>query len=172
MFFLILYFKKSEHQQRGACEFHSVDGELSVSDLIATTAISQRFIDAAMALGYDYNPDFNAKQQEGTGRYQFNIKNGKRHSAAAAFLLPILQRPNFTVTTEALVTKLLFEGTRAVGVEYLYEGKLYQVKVNKEVILSAGAFDSLKLLMFSGIGDAAYLQTMGISLVTGDPHAV
>jgi choline dehydrogenase len=159
------YFKKSEHQQRDACEFHGVDGELNVSDLIAPTAISQRFIDAAMALGYDYNPDFNAKQQEGTGQYQFTIKDGKRHSAAAAFLLPILQRPNLTVTTGALVNRLLFEETRAVGVEYLHQGKLHQVKVNREVILSAGAFDSPKLLMLSGIGNAEYLQTMGISVV-------
>ncbi|MGH2414763.1 MAG: GMC family oxidoreductase, partial [Microcystaceae cyanobacterium] len=149
------YFKKSEHQQRGASEFHGVDGELSVTDLIAPTAISQRFVEACVAVGYDYNPDFNAKQQEGAGSYQSTIKDGKRHSAAAAFLVPILQRPNLTATTGALVTRLLFEGTRAVGVEYLHEGILHQVRVDQEVILSAGAFDSPKLLMLSGVGDAA-----------------
>lgn len=163
------YFKKSENQQRGACEFHGVDGELSVTDLIAPTAISQRFIDAAIALDYDYNPDFNAKQQEGAGRYQFTIKDGKRHSAAAAFLLPILHRPNLTVITGALATRLLFEGTRAVGVEYLHSGTLHQVSVNWEVILSAGTFDSPKLLMLSGIGDAAQLQAMDISVVADLP---
>lgn len=171
------YFKKSEHQQRGVSEFHGVDGELSVTDLIAPTAISQRFVDACVTAGYDYNPDFNAKQQEGAGFYQFTIKNGKRHSAAAAFLLPILDRPNLTVITGALATRLLFEGTRAVGVEYLHEGTLHQAKVDshserlrqREVILSAGAFDSPKLLMLSGIGDAAQLQALGIPIVADLP---
>ncbi|MBD2520395.1 GMC family oxidoreductase N-terminal domain-containing protein [Nostoc sp. FACHB-973] len=159
------YFKKSEHQQRGVDAYHSVDGELSVSDLIAPAPISHRFVEACVAAGYDYNPDFNAKQQSGAGFYQHTIKDGKRHSAAAAFLLPIVERSNLTVTTGVLVTRLLFEGTRAVGVEYLHKGMLHQVGVNKEVILSAGAFDSPKLLMLSGIGNASQLQALGISVV-------
>jgi choline dehydrogenase len=163
------YFKKSENQQRGASEYHGVDGELSVTDPISPNVVSQRFIDAAVAMGYDYNPDFNGKQQEGAGPYQLTVKDGKRHSAAAAFLVPILQRPNLTVTTGALVTRLLFEGTRTVGVEYLHEGALHQVRVDREVILSAGAFDSPKLLMLSGIGDAAQLQALGISVVADLP---
>ena len=163
------YFKKSEHSSRGASEFHGTDGELSVTDSIAPTAISQRYIDAAMALGYNYNPDFNGVQQSGVERYQCTIKDGKRHSTAAAFLVPILQRPNLTVTTGALVTRLLFEGTRTVGVEYLHEGMLHQIGVNQEVILSAGVFDSPKLLMLSGIGDAKHLQAMGISVVVDRP---
>jgi choline dehydrogenase len=163
------YFNKSEHQQRGADAYHSVDGELSVSDLIAPSPISHQFVEACVAAGYDYNPDFNAKQQEGAGPYQHTIKDGKRHSAAAAFLLPILQRPNLTLTTGVLVTRLLLEDTRAVGVEYLHEGMLYQIRVNKEVILSAGAFDSPKLLMLSGIGDANQLQALGISVVANLP---
>lgn len=163
------YFKKSEHQQRGASEYHGIDGELSVTDIIAPAEVSQRFVDAAVAMGYDYNPDFNAMQQEGVGPYQLTVKDGKRHSTAAAFLLPILERPNLTVTTGALVTRLLFEGTRAVGVEYLQEGTLHQVRVNQEVILSAGAFDSPKLLLLSGIGDADYLQALGISVVVDLP---
>ncbi|WP_009630581.1 GMC family oxidoreductase [Synechocystis sp. PCC 7509] len=163
------YFKKSEHSSRGASKFHGTDGELSVTDSIAPTAISQRYIDAAMALGYNYNPDFNGVQQLGVGRYQYTIKDGKRHSTAAAFLVPILQRPNLTITTGALVTRLLFEGTRTVGVEYLHEGTLHQNRVNREVILSAGAFDSPKLLMLSGIGSAQPLQAMGISVVVDLP---
>jgi choline dehydrogenase len=163
------YFKKSEHQQRGASKFHGVDGELSVTDVMSPANVSQRFVDACVAMGYDYNPDFNGAQQEGVGPYQLTVKDGKRHSAAAAFLLPILDRPNLTVTTGALVTRLLFEGTRAVGVEYLHEEMLHQVKVNQEVILSAGAFDSPKLLMISGIGDAKHLQAMGISVVVDLP---
>ncbi len=166
---ILPYFKKSENQQRGADAYHGVDGELSVTDLISPAVISQRFVDAAVALGHHNNPDFNAIQQEGAGLYQMTIKDGKRHSTAAAFLVPILDRPNLTTTTGALVTRLLFEGTRTVGVEYLHEGTLHQAKVNREVILSAGAFDSPKLLMLSGIGNAEYLQTFGISVVVDLP---
>ncbi len=163
------YFKKSEHQQRGASQYHGVDGELSVSDIINPAPISQRFIDAAVSLGYDHNPDFNGIQQSGAGLYQYTVKDGKRHSAAAAFLVPILQRPNLTIKTGALVTRLLFEGTRTVGVEYLHSGALHHVRISQEVILSAGAFDSPKLLLLSGIGDAAYLQSLGISVVVDLP---
>ncbi|MEH2233923.1 MAG: GMC family oxidoreductase N-terminal domain-containing protein [Nostoc sp.] len=163
------YFKKSENQQRGASKYHAVDGELSVTDFISPTIISQRFVDAAVALGYDHNPDFNGMQQSGAGFFQLTVKDGKRHSAAAAFLVPILQRPNLTTITGALVTRLLFEGTRTVGVEYLHERTLHQTRVNSEVILSAGAFDSPKLLMLSGIGDAEQLQALGIELVANLP---
>ncbi|MHC5775974.1 GMC family oxidoreductase [Nostoc sp.] len=163
------YFKKSEQQQRGVSEFHGVDGELSVTDLMSPAVVSQHFVDACVSMGYNYNPDFNGVRQQGVGLYQLTVKDGKRHSAAAAFLLPILHRPNLTVTTGALVTRLLFEGTRCVGVEYLHESRLHQVRVNQEVILSAGAFDSPKLLMLSGIGDAEYLQAMGISVVADLP---
>jgi choline dehydrogenase len=163
------YFKKSEHQQRGASDYHGIDGELSVTDIKPSAAISQRFIEACVAMGYEYNPDFNGAQQEGVGLYQLTVKEGKRHSTAAAFLLPILHRPNLIAMTGGLVTRLLFEGTRAVGVEYLQEGTLHQVRVNQEVILSAGAFDSPKLLLLSGIGDADYLQELGISVVVDLP---
>jgi choline dehydrogenase len=166
---ILPYFKKSEHSSRGASEFHGIDGELSVTDLIAPAVVSQRFVDAAVSLGYDQNPDANAMQQEGAGLYQLTIKDGKRHSAAAAFLVPILDRPNLTVTTGALVTRLLFESTRTVGVEYLHEGTLHQVRVNSEVILSAGAFDSPKLLMLSGIGNAEHLKALGIPVVVDLP---
>ncbi|NEU76155.1 choline dehydrogenase [Hassallia byssoidea VB512170] len=163
------YFKKSEHQQRGASEYHSVDGELSVTDIVSPAAVSRAFVEAAVAMGYEYNPDFNAEQQEGVGPLQFTIKDGKRHSTAAAFLTPILDRPNLTVQTGALVTRLLFEETRTIGVEYLHSGTLHQVRVSQEVILSAGAFDSPKLLMLSGIGNAEHLQAMGISVVVDLP---
>ncbi|MBW4629635.1 MAG: GMC family oxidoreductase N-terminal domain-containing protein [Brasilonema octagenarum HA4186-MV1] len=163
------YFKKSEHNSRGADAYHGVDGELSVTDLISPGIVSQRFVDACVELGYDHNPDFNGVRQSGAGLYQSTIKDGKRHSTAAAFLVPIRQRPNLTITTGALVTRLLFEGTRAVGVEYLHEGMLHQVRVNQEVILSAGAFDSPQLLLLSGIGDAKYLQGLGISVVADLP---
>jgi choline dehydrogenase len=143
--------------------------ELSVTDLISPTVTSQLFVEAAIKMGYPHNPDFNGVHQEGAGIYQMTIKDGKRHSAAAAFLQPILQRPNLSVTTGAVVTRLLFEGNRAVGVEYLHEGTLHQAQVNKEVILSAGAFDSPKLLMLSGIGNAEHLRSFGIPVVVDLP---
>ncbi|MDF5720094.1 MAG: GMC family oxidoreductase N-terminal domain-containing protein [Rhizonema sp. PD37] len=163
------YFRKSENQQRGESQFHGVDGALSVSDLIAPTVTSKRFIEAAEQIGYNINPDFNGAQQEGAGMYQFTIKDGKRHSAAAAFLLPILDRPNLTVQTGTLVTRLLFEGSCAVGVEYLHQGKLHQVYINQEVIVSAGAFDSPKLLMLSGIGNAEHLRSLNIPIIADLP---
>ncbi|MEH2275871.1 MAG: GMC family oxidoreductase N-terminal domain-containing protein [Nostoc sp.] len=163
------YFKKSENQQRGADAYHGVDGELSVTDLQESAVVSQRFVEAAVAIGYNYNPDFNGIQQSGAGLYQLTVKDGKRHSSAAAFLVPILKRPNLTITTGALVTRLLFEGTRTVGVEYMHHGQLHQAWVNEEVILSAGAFDSPKLLMLSGIGNAEHLQAMGIPVVVDLP---
>jgi choline dehydrogenase len=99
------------------------------------------------------------------------VMTGVESDRAYQLLLttPILDRPNLTVTTGALVTRLLFEGTRVVGVEYLHSGMLHQVRVNREVILSAGAFDSPKLLMLSGIGDADHLQALGISVVVNLP---
>jgi choline dehydrogenase len=166
---LLPYFKKSEHQQRGADPYHSVDGELSVTDIIDPTPISQTFIDVCVALGYDRNPDFNGVKQEGVGLFQLTVKDGKPHSAAAAFLLPILHRPNLTVMTGAVATRLLFEGNCTVGVEYLHQGIPQQVKVGSEVILSAGAFDSPKLLLLSGIGNKERLQAMGIDAVVDLP---
>lgn len=163
------YFKKSENQQCGASEYHGVDGELSVTDIMPPAEVSKRFVYACVEQGYDYNPDFNGMQQSGAGLYQVTIKDGKRHSTAAAFLLPIRQRPNLTITTGALVTRLLFKKTRAVGVEYLHDGMLHQVRVNSEVILSAGAFDSPQLLLLSGIGDARHLREKGIPVVADLP---
>ncbi|MDZ8185315.1 MAG: GMC family oxidoreductase N-terminal domain-containing protein [Nostoc sp. ChiSLP02] len=163
------YFQKSENQQRGTSEFHGVDGFLSVTDPIAPNVISHRFVEAAVGLGYEENPDFNGGQQQGAGFYQLTIKDGKRHSTATAFLLPILERPNLTVTTGALVTRLLFEGTQTVGVEYIHQGTIHQVWVEREVILSAGAIDSPKLLMLSGIGNAKQLQALDIAAIVDLP---
>lgn len=163
------YFKKSENQQRGASEFHGVGGPLSVTDPVSPSVVSERMIEAAVAMGYSHNPDFNGPEQLGVGLPQVNIKDSKRQSTAAAFLVPILDRPNLSVTTHATVTRLLFEGTRTIGVEYLHEGTLHQAYVNQEVILSAGAFDSPKLLMLSGIGNADYLRSLNIPVVADLP---
>lgn len=163
------YFKKSENQQRGSSQFHSVGGLLNISDPLAPNPMSQLFVEAAIAMGYERNTDFNGQQQEGAGLYQLTVKNGKRQSTAVAFLHPILTRPNLTVQTGALVTSLLFEGTRAVGVAYVRDKTGHQVRSDREIILSAGAFDSPKLLMLSGIGPAEHLRALGIDVVLDLP---
>lgn len=163
------YFKKSENQQRGASLFHGVDGLLFITDPLFPSPVSQRFVEAAIAQGYEQNSDFNGVQQEGAGLYQLTVKDGKRESTAVAFLRPIFERPNLTIQTGALVTRLLFEGKRTVGVAYVQNGTEYQVRVNSEVILSAGAFDSPKLLMLSGIGPAKHLRALGIPVVVDLP---
>lgn len=163
------YFKKSENQQWGASDFHGVGGALSVTVPIAPAVTSHKFVEAAVALGYELNPDFNGAKQQGAGLYQLTIKDGKRHSTAAAFLVPILERPNLTVTTGALVTRLLFAGTRTIGVEYQHNGTIHQSFVNQEVILSAGVIDSPKLLMLSGIGNAEHLQALDIPVIVNLP---
>lgn len=163
------YFKKSENQQRGASEFHNVDGFLNVTDVVAPSFLSQCFVKAAVAMGYQRNHDFNGTHQDGAGIFQVTCKEGKRQSTAVAFLHPILQRPNLTTTTSALVTRILFEGTRAVGVEYIHNSTQHQAMVKQEVILCAGALDSPKLLMLSGIGNAEDLRALGIPVIVNLP---
>ena len=130
------YFKKSEKQQRGASLFHGVDGLLSITDPLSPARVSQRFVEAAIAQGYEQNPDFNGVKQSGAGLYQVTVLDGKRQSTAVAFLHPIKERPNLTIQTGALMTRLLFEGKRTVGVAYVQNGTQYQVRVNSEVILA------------------------------------
>jgi choline dehydrogenase len=163
------YFKKSENQQRGASEFHGIDGPLTVTDPSAPHPLSYCFVDAASKLGYNRNPDFNGVQQEGAGLYQLTVKEGRRQSTAVAYLHPILDRPNLTIQTGALVSRILFEGRRTFGVAYTQNGTQYHVRANQEVILSAGVFDSPKLLMLSGIGSAEHLHALDIPVIADLP---
>jgi choline dehydrogenase len=153
----------NEHTLVPGCE------RASVTDIATPAVRSELFVYTAIAMGYDDKPDFNGHQQKGAGLYQLTVKDRKRHSAATVFLLPILQRLNLTITTGALVTRLLFEHTRTVGVEYLDEGTLHQVRVNQEVIVSAGAFCSPQLLLLPGIGGTEDLQSLGIPVVVDIP---
>lgn len=166
------YFKKSENFEGGASEFHGVGGPLYVRICPDPTPVAQAFAQAGPELGFG-GPDWdhNAAQHEnGTGLYQVNVTpDGKRASTAVAFLTPILDRSNLTVKTHAHVTRLLFEGQRVVGLEYLQDGQTHQVKAEREVILCAGAFDSPKLLMLSGIGPAEQLKVHGIPVVADLP---
>lgn len=163
------YFKKAENQERGASEYHGKSGPLNVANLRCINPISQAFVSAGVEAGLARNHDFNGRQQDGVGFFQVTQKKGQRHSTAAAYLKPILHRPNLTIQTHTQVTNLLFEGTRIVGLAYLQNGETHQIQVGKEVILSGGAINSPQLLMLSGIGAAEHLNALGIPLVVDLP---
>ena len=159
------YFKKSEDQKHGASEYHGVGGPLKVSDLRLRRPIADYFIEAAVQIGIPRNPDYNGEHQEGVGYFQQTAHKGFRWSTARGFLRPARKRPNLTVITKAQTTRVLFEGNRAVGVEYLKSGKTCQVKATREVILSAGAIGSPQILQLSGIGPKALLDKVDIAVV-------
>lgn len=164
---ILPYFKKSENYEGGASEYRGVGGPIEVINYRDPAPISQAFVSAAMELGYEGNNwDCNGAQQEnGAFFYQSTrTPDNQRCSTAVAFLRPIMEHPNFTVETNAQVTRLIFDKQRAIGVEYLQEGNVHQVKAESEVILSCGALESPKLLMLSGIGAAEPLQAQGITV--------
>ena len=163
------YFKKAEHQERGASEYHGTGGPLNVADLRTINPLSRAFVMAGFELGHPLNDDFNGPGQEGFGFYQVTQKGGRRCSAAAAYIKPALRRPNLTVRTHAQVTRLLLEGTRAAGVEYVQDGRTEQARAGREVILSGGAINSPQLLMLSGVGPADHLKHLGIAPVIDLP---
>lgn len=159
------YFKRSQHQERGACERHGTNGDLNVSDAQKYYPFNELFIEAAQELGYPANDDFNGVRQEGVGYYQFNIKNGRRHCSAEAFIRPIENRKNLTVITGAHACGIEWEADKAVGITYLNEqGSKLRVNAAREVILSGGAFNSPQLLMLSGVGDKDELVKNNIAL--------
>jgi len=166
---ILPYYKKSENNERGPSEFHGVGGELNVADLSCVNPLTHRFVEAAQDAGLKYNGDFNGASQEGVGYLQVTQKNGKRHSAAAAFLKPVLSRPNLAVETGAHVTRLLFDKNKVVGVEFVRNGLTEQARVNREVILSGGAINSPQTLMLSGVGPADHLRAMDIPVVVDLP---
>lgn len=163
-------FRRAEGNLRGADAWHGAEGPLAVSDLRYRNVLSQTFVDAAAAAGFARNADFNAASQEGFGLYQVTQKNGARCSAAVAYLDPARGRANLTIRTHALAQRVLFDGTRAVGVEYRRGGTLERVEAGC-VILAGGAINSPQLLMLSGIGPADHLRGHGIAVV-GDRAAV
>lgn len=164
------YFKKSENNERGTDEFHGNDGPLQVSDQKEPRPITHAFVEAATEKQYRRREDFNDGDNEGVGIYQVTQfhskdKNGERCSAAAGYLHPVMDRPNLTVITKARATKVLFEGKRAVGVAYRQGKQTKEVRANKEVILSGGAFQSPQLLQLSGVGRAQDITQHGIDMV-------
>jgi len=166
------HFKKIEDYTGGDSSYHGKGGEISLSDCPDDTMRSAEFLQAAQQAGYnephfDYN---GAKQTNSAGYLQFHIdKEQKRESAATAFLHPVMHRPNLTVLAKAQVKRILIENNVAIGVEYVIDGTTYTAFTINEVILSAGALASPKILMLSGIGPAVHLDHMDIDLVADMP---
>ncbi|MEL7160048.1 MAG: GMC family oxidoreductase N-terminal domain-containing protein [Bacteroidota bacterium] len=161
------YFIRSEDNANLTNEYHGQGGELHVEfPNRYRSPFAGAFVDACVETGFARNDDYNGAEQAGAGLFQFTIKDGKRHSAHAAFLKPIQKRANLTVLTRAHVSRVLVERDRAVGVLAGKAGKTPQTfRAGKEVILSAGAFASPQLLMLSGIGDREALQKLDIDSV-------
>jgi choline dehydrogenase len=156
------YFKRSEDNERGEDAYHGVGGPLSVSDSRSMTPLVDTMLEASELAGLDYTPDFNGSRQDGVGRFQSTQRNGRRHSTAAAFLHPAESRPNLEIVTDAMALRVLFDGARAVGVEVARDGQVEEIRAGREVILSAGSYQSPVLLMLSGIGPAEDLQRFGM----------
>ena len=159
------YFLKAEHNERGADDWHGTGGPLNVADLRSPNRLSSLFVQAAQQAGLPRTDDFNGPSQEGVGMYQVTQKNGERCSAAKAYLTPNLNRPNLQVLTGAQVTRVLFDGRRATGVEVQQGGARRELQARREVLLSAGALQSPHLLLLSGVGAGADLQAAGVKLV-------
>jgi choline dehydrogenase-like flavoprotein len=158
------YFKRSEDNERGEDPFHGAGGPLSVSDSRAMSPMIETMIEASVLAGHERNADFNGARQDGVGRFQLTQHNGRRCSTAAAFLHPAEERANLDVITDAMALRILFDGARAVGVEVARGGAVEEIRAEREVILSAGAYQSPVLLMLSGIGPAEDLQAYGIEV--------
>jgi len=158
------YFVKAEGNQALSDRYHGAAGPLIVSDHPPSNPLVERYFAAAQEIGIRFNPDFNGEFQEGCGPMQATLANRARCSAADAYLHPACARPNLTVLTHAHATRLIFNGTRAVGVEYLRFGSVEQANAAVEVIVSAGALRSPQLLMLSGIGPKAELERLGIDV--------
>lgn len=163
------YFIKSERQERGESAFHGTGGLLNVRDVNTVHPLYSAMVEAAVEIGYPRNPDFNGERQEGVGMYQLTIRDGKRQSTATAFLRPAMGRTNLTVSTSALTNRILFDGTRAIGVSFLQNGEQHKAMARREVIICAGAINSPQLLLLSGLGPAEELTAFGIPMIKDLP---
>ena len=168
------YFKKSENNERGASALRGGSGPLQVSNQKKPRPISTSFVTACASQGIAPNDDYNGPEQEGAFLYQVTqfhdaAHNGQRCSAAAAYLHPVMNRPNLTVITGAHARCIVFEGTTAVGVQYQHKGAVHEVRAKSEVVLSGGAFHSPQLLMLSGVGPADELARHGVPVIHALP---
>ncbi len=163
------YFLKAEDNSRGASALHGVGGPLRVGDLSWRSVWSLRFLEAARQLQLPMTDDFNGPSQEGVGFYQVTQRDGRRCSAASAYLKPVSDRPNLRVETNVAVERILFEGKRACGLAYRRDGLSGTIATENEIILCAGAFKSPHLLMLSGIGPGDHLRAHGLSPILDLP---
>ncbi|MCL2428093.1 MAG: GMC family oxidoreductase N-terminal domain-containing protein, partial [Alphaproteobacteria bacterium] len=159
------YFKKAQHQERGADAWHGTGGPLSVCDLRHSSAMSRAFAQSGAELQIPANPDFNGERQEGLGLYQVTQRNGQRCSTAAAYLGDAQSRSNLAILTGSIAQQVLFQDRRATGVRVLRGSGPQTVHARRQVILSGGAINSPQLLMLSGIGPGQHLQDLGIPVV-------
>src|SRR5262245_57556661 len=156
------YFKRCESWEKGENTWRGGDGPLGVIGSRNRDPLFDAWLEAAQGADWPFTDDYNGREPEGFGRSQWTIRNGRRCSAAAAFLRPAMRRSNLTVETSALATRVILEGTRATGVEYARSGSLHRVSAEREVLLAGGVFNTPQLLMLSGIGDADHLREIGI----------
>jgi choline dehydrogenase-like flavoprotein len=163
------YFRRAEDNERGEDLHHGVGGPLSVCESRSMHPLVDSMLEAATQAGHEPNPDFNGARQEGVGRFQLTQRGGLRCSAADAYLHPAEERPNLDVISGAMAARILFDGARAVGVEMARGGRLEHVRAEREVILSAGAYQSPVLLMLSGIGPAEDLEPLGVEVLEDLP---
>ncbi len=168
---ILPYFQKIESQDDDTNPWAGKNGPLSVinAGLHNPNPTSAAFIEACRELGYPYSEDFNGPHMEGAGWHHLNIKDGRRHRIAEAYLQPALERPNLTLQSNAQATRLLFDGKRCIGVEYQQWGETKRAYANREVIVSAGAIESPKLLLLSGIGRPDHLKALDIPVVAEVP---
>ncbi|MFK7754493.1 MAG: GMC family oxidoreductase [Sedimentitalea sp.] len=158
-------FKRAENNERGGDEFHGDQGPLSVSDMRIQRPITDAWVAAAQAAGYKFNPDYNGQDQEGVGFFQLTSRNGRRCSAAVAYLNPVKSRENLQIITHAQVDKVVLNGKRATGVIYSdRSGHKHTLSANREVVLCGGAINSPQILMLSGIGEADHLGEHGVEV--------
>lgn len=164
-------FKAIEDNEAGEDAWRGRGGPVHVTELTRFVhPLCNLYLQAAQQAGLPLNPDFNGERQEGVGVYQITTRNGRRMSAARAFLRPAMKRANVHVETGALATRILFEGRRAVGVEYLQGGHKHEARAGREVIVSGGSINSPQLLQLSGIGPAALLRDNGISVLEANDN--
>jgi choline dehydrogenase len=156
------YFKRAESLEGGGDAWHGAEGPLHVSKAASRNPVYSSFVAAGVQAGHKRTSDFNGLQQEGFGPYQLTIRDGKRWSAAEAYLRPALTRPNLAAETGARTTRILIDGGRATGVEFVQGGETHQAFADAEVLLCAGAVQSPQILMLSGVGEADALRTAGV----------
>jgi choline dehydrogenase len=163
------YFRRAEDQERGEDELHGVGGHLKVSNVCEPHPLCEAFIEATEECGFPRNDDFNGPTQEGAGYFQLTTRNGRRWSTAVGYLKEARRRPNLRVEVNALATRVLFSGRRAIGVEYRQGETTHTAYAEGEVILSGGAFNSPQLLQISGLGPADLLRRHGIAVIADLP---